>query len=137
MRFSTFWKVCDSPVWAGNITSTREVYREIGDVSKGDLIPWTDAHRDLFPAPTADEAAFVTRIFSEGHFQQIIERKKLLKGGRVADPFIIARAAITGATVVTLEEYKINGARIPNICERFGVSCVNLEGFMEKESWVF
>ena len=35
MRFSTFWKACDSPVWAGDITSTREVCREIWDVSKG------------------------------------------------------------------------------------------------------
>jgi hypothetical protein len=39
--------------------------------------------------------------------------------------------------VVTEEEKKANAARIPNVCEYFGVNCVNLEGFMERKGWAF
>ena len=37
----------------------------------------------------------MTRIYQVDRFQQNIEVKKLLKGGKNADPFVIARAAIT------------------------------------------
>ena len=32
---------------------------------------------------------------------------------------------------------KKNAAKIPNVCEHFGVHCTNVEGFMERESWTF
>lgn len=77
------------------------------------------------------------QIFAVPHFLQIIERKKLLKGGLNADPFIIARAHVIGAAVVTLEGEPPNGAKIPNICRHFGIPCMSLEGFMEAEDWTF
>ena len=62
----------------------------------------------------------------------------LVSGGKpVADPFVIARAKISGACVVTQEKKTDNAAKIPNVCDHFGIRCINLEGFMEKESWKF
>jgi len=66
--------------------------------------------------PTAREAEFVARIYAVPHFQQNIEQKKLLKGGRNADAFVIAKAAAEERCVVTIERYKTKAARIPNIC---------------------
>ncbi|MCZ6821218.1 MAG: DUF4411 family protein [Calditrichaeota bacterium] len=63
--------------------------------------------------------------------------KQRLKGTPVADPFVIASARIRQACVVTEEGKKKNAARIPNVCEYFGVDCTNLEGFMERERWRF
>ena len=37
--------------------------------------------------------------------------------------------------VVTLEGAPANAAKIPNICSHFGVGCIHLEGFMEREGW--
>jgi hypothetical protein len=91
----------------------------------------------VFPSPTPEEGAFVARIFQVKHFQNNIEGKKLLSGGFVADPFVIARAANAKATVVTMETLKPNAADIPNICEHFGVQCYSLEQFMESEGWEF
>jgi hypothetical protein len=71
------------------------------------------------------------------HFQQNIERQKLLKGGRNADPFVIARAAVAQCPVVSMEQFKDNAAKIPNICRHFGVECLSLEQFMEREGWEF
>jgi hypothetical protein len=79
----------------------------------------------------------VSAIFAVPHFQQNIEQQKLLKGGRNADPFVIARAMAEKRTVVTMELLKPNSAKIPNICAHFGVPCLTLEQFMESEGWQF
>jgi Domain of unknown function (DUF4411) len=71
------------------------------------------------------------------HFQQNIEQQKLLRGGKNADPFVIAKAAVECRTVVTMEQLKPNAAKIPNICRHFNVSCFTLEEFMEAENWQF
>lgn len=110
-RFPTLWEQFDELVDRGKITSTREVAREIEDGAVAALRDWAAGQRDLFPTPSAAEAAIVGQIFKVPHFLQIIERKKLLKGGLNADPFIIARAQATGRTVVTLEGEPPNGAK--------------------------
>ncbi|OAN79004.1 hypothetical protein A8B78_01200 [Jannaschia sp. EhC01] len=136
-RFPTLWEQFDELVVNGGITSTREVAREIEGDRVVALREWAAGQRDLFPAPNATEGGFVAQIFAVPHFLQIIEHKKLLKGGLNADPFIIARAHAIGGTVVTLEGEPPNGAKIPNICRHFGIPCVSLEGFMEEEDWTF
>ncbi|MEZ5578789.1 MAG: DUF4411 family protein [Candidatus Competibacteraceae bacterium] len=71
------------------------------------------------------------------HFQSNMERQKLIRGGRNADPFLIARAAATSSTVLTMEKPKQTYAKIPNICQHFSIPCVDLEQFMETEGWIF
>ena len=84
-----------------------------------------------------DEGPFVAGIYVVRHFQSNFEKQKILRGGRNADPFLIARAASVGATVLTMEQHKPNAAKIPNICTHFKIPCLDLRGFMEKEDWVF
>lgn len=136
-RFPTLWERFDALVGEGAILSTREVFREIEDGPIESLRTWAKDNEAVFSVPTAEEAAFVTRIFSVGHFQQNIEQQKLLKGGRNADPFIIARAAVAKCPVVTMEVLRANAAKIPNICEHFKIECLTLEQFMEREGWKF
>lgn len=120
------------------IVSTREVKREI-ETQDDDLTRWTETVPNLFSSPTRDVGSFVSTIYSVTHFQDNIERKKLLKGGLNADPFVVATAALQDpvGTVVTLERHKPNAVRIPNLCEYFDIPCLNLEGFMGEEGWVF
>ena len=136
-RFPTLWANFDALVADGSITSTREVLREIEDAPVESLRDWAKSNKELFPTPTANEGAFIAQIFTVTHFQQLIEQKKLLKGGKNADPFIVARAAIISGTVVTMEKEPKDGAKIPNICRHFNIPCVSLEGFMEAEDWEF
>lgn len=135
--FPTLWKQFNQLVANGQITSTREVMRELEVQGNETLQDWLNTTKELFPAPTANEAQFVTEIYAMTHFQQNIERKKLLKGGNVADSFVIARAKILSATVVTLERERPNSAKIPNICQHFKIPCVSLERFMKLENWSF
>jgi hypothetical protein len=135
-RFRTLWKLFDEMTAAGRFTSTREAFRELEDIG-GPAFEWAKDHRDLFVTPDAREGAMVARIYAVPHFQANIEKQKLYKGGRNADPFVIARAAVLGATVVTMEKLRENAAKIPNICAHFRVDCLDLETFMAKENWVF
>lgn len=136
-RFPTLWQHFDELIDEGRIVSTREVSREIANGPVESLRDWANDHGEVFTIPNADEGAFVGRIYGVPHFQQNIERQKLLKGGEVADPFVIAKAAVIEGTVVTLEQLRDNAVKIPNICDHFGIECMSLEDFMEAEGWEF
>lgn len=92
---------------------------------------------DFFEDPTAEELTFIAEIYSVQHFRQNLDKKKLLKGGPFADPFIIAKAKLKDAVVVTEESRPRNGARITNICDHFGIAYENLQGFLARENWTF
>ena len=136
-RFPSLWTRFDTIVAEGRLLSTREVLREIEDGPIESLRDWAASNHDLFATPTAAEGAFVANVYGVPHFQQNIEQQKILKGGRNADPFVIARAAVSEATVVTMELLRPHAAKIPNICDHFGVPWLSLEQFMEREAWVF
>jgi hypothetical protein len=60
-----------------------------------------------------------------------------MTGQPVADPFLIAAAQCCGGTVVTQERLKPNAAKIPNVCQHFGASCMTFEGFLKAKGWSF
>ena len=80
---------------------------------------------------------FVGEIFSVPHFHALVKEKSLLDGHPCADPFVIARAKVIDGCVVAEERQKPNAAKIPNVCEHFGIDCTNLQGFMQREGWTF
>lgn len=136
-RFPSLWANFDALVGDGGITSTREVLREIEDGSIEPLRNWSAENSSVFTVPTAAEGSFVSEIYAVSHFQQNIERQKLLRGGRNADPFVIAKARVSQLPVVTMEQFRPNAVKIPNICQHFGIECLSLEEFMEAEGWQF
>lgn len=141
-RFPTLWKSFDELVSQNYIVSVKEAYREIQKRNDG-VLEWANKHKDIFHQPSEQEAIFISKIFSVPHFQYLIEKKKLMTGGEVADPFVIAKAHSINATVVTLEGFDIKGnlkpnaSKIPNICNHYKIKCVNIEQFMEIEGWKF
>jgi len=100
--FPTLWQSFDHLVANGSIVSTREALREIEDGAPENCVQWAKQNAALFATPTTAEGGVVAKIYSVTHFQQNIEQQKLLKGGRNADPFIIARAAVEHRAVVTI-----------------------------------
>lgn len=135
-RFPTLWQRFDAMVAANSFISAREAFRELEDGLPAAFV-WAKANRSLFSAPTVDEAKIVADIYTVKHFQGNIETQKILKGGKNADPFLIARAVRNNGTVLTMEQLKPNAAKIPNICKHFNTPCVDLERFMELEGWTF
>jgi hypothetical protein len=136
--FKSVWTGLDALVLSGHLISTREVWNEIerGDVD-AHTNNWLKQRKHLFTTPTGSELQFVARIFQIPHFQALIGEKQRLTGTPVADPFVIACAKVRGGTVVTEERLKPQAAKIPNVCQRFSVPCMDLETFMQQQGWSF
>ncbi|MCH7612220.1 MAG: DUF4411 family protein [Candidatus Marinimicrobia bacterium] len=136
--FPSLWSKYDELIKQGKIISVREVKNEINKKrSESRLTKWVKNHKKIFFTPEKEELDFVVEIFRVRHFQALIRKKEQLEGTPVADPFVIAKAKVANACVVTEEIEKDNAARIPNICKHFGIECLKLEGFMKRENWKF
>ena len=135
-RFPSLWEKFDQAVKAESIISVREVFNEIEE--RGDrLSKWAKINRYFFQLPASEELGFVAEIFAVSHFQSLVRKQERLQCKPVADPFVIAKAKVLVGCVVAEEDMKPNASRIPNVCEHFGIDCLNLEGFMERENWMF
>lgn len=145
--FKDFWKKINQEVASGDLISTKEVRREIDNEGNSGkehekkgmdaVAVWAKSNSSLFTTPSSQELLFVNKIFLVPHFQQLIGQKQQQRGSPVADPFVIACAAHHKGSVVTEEKHKLNSAKIPTVCEHFGVSCTNLEGFLKAKGWSF
>jgi hypothetical protein len=137
-RFPSFWERFDEIVGGKRLISVREARLELKGKFDDPTIDRLRVHNNgFFEEPAVEELTFITRIYTIPHFRQNLDKKKLLQGGYFADPFIIAKARIKEATVVTEEDCPENGARIPNICGHFNIGCETLEGFLIRENWKF
>ncbi|WP_045726559.1 PIN domain-containing protein [Xanthomonas sp. GPE 39] len=136
--FKSIWAGLDGLVASGDLISTREVWNEMQlGVPNPHVQAWLDKNKHIFRVPQAAELQVVAHILAISHFQALIGTKQQLNGTPVADPFVIALAKTQGATVVTEEELKPNAAKVPNVCQHFGVPCMNLEQFMQVQGWSF
>jgi len=105
----------------------------IGDeLKRGDdeLASWVRSHPALFEA-VDDESTqaclvkVVEFVASEAHRMKVGAVEDFLSG---ADPWLIAQAMATNATVVTHERHHADVVKkflIPNVCDVFGVAWMN------------
>lgn len=137
-RFPSFWTAFDAAAAKGEIASVSEVHKEVERGAAAEFIlEWIASNRDFFRQPNEDELAALAQIFAVPHFQGLVGQRAILKGTPVADPFLIAAAMVNHGTVVTEERAKPNSAKIPNVCEHFEVSCLNLEDMLTALDWRF
>jgi predicted nucleic acid-binding protein len=135
-RFPTLWEKFDLLVNESRIFSVREVFKEF-EKKDDDILEWAKKNSVLFKIPNTEELQFIREIFQNQHFQILVSEKVRGIASSSADGFLIASAKIHDAVLVTTEKYKPNSAKIPNVCEHFKIPCIDLEEFMEQESWEF
>jgi hypothetical protein len=137
-HFPSFWDGIEELAAGGRLLSVKEVSKELELQNTSEHVAeWAERNRNLFGAPTEDEMTFVAAIFRVPHFQQLIGEKQRLTGMPVADPFLVARGKQIGGCVVTEEVLKPHAAKIPNVCEHFGVRSINVRQFLGELGWVF
>jgi hypothetical protein len=133
-RFPTIWNKISELVTSGDLQSVREVRREIEtNCPFPHIAEWTEQNRDIFKIPSDEEMKVVSEIFRTEQYQGLVKRSNILKGLPAADPFVIAAGKVHRGYVVTQEAFRGKGARIPTVCEDFGVKCINLEQFLAHE----
>lgn len=137
-RFPTFWEHLTALAAANRLQSVSEVWKELDRQNTRDfLLDWVKARQGLFTTPTQAETTFVAEIFAVTMFQALVKPKNRLKGSPVADPWVIARAAHLGASVVTEESTDPKLVRIPAVCSHFKIPCTNVQGVMAQEGWKY
>lgn len=136
--FPSFWTMVNEFVVAERLISVEQVFQELDQqAAEHHLVDWITSNRGVFKPPTEPELNVVAEIFQVAHFRQLVGQRQLQTGAVVADPFVIARARVAKACVVTQETLRPNAARIPNVCAHFGVECTNLAGLFQREGWRF
>ncbi len=134
--FPSFWNHFNGLVESGRLMSVWAVRKELeAQNTSAHLEHWLHTCHQIFSKPTEQEMACVTRIFQVRHFQQLIGKKQLLRGGDVADPWLVARGMTSGGIVVTEESPKPNAANIPAVCGHFGVRCASIREALASEGW--
>lgn len=135
-RFPSFWAHLNKLADESGLISVREVRKELDNQSTREhLAKWVDERKEIFYGPEPAEMAFVAGIFQIVQFQSLVKKKAILEGSPVADPWVIAAAAVRSGCVVTEESERPNSIRIPNVCRHFDIECTNLEGLMLREQW--
>ncbi|NRR34330.1 DUF4411 family protein [Oxalobacteraceae bacterium] len=109
-----------------SITSVSKELRE----GKDELAEWAIANPEIFLEVDDDETQInfgevANLVFGKAATMKTGAVEEFLSG---ADPWLIAKAMTTKATVVTHEAFHADVKRkflIPNICRHFGVSWIN------------
>lgn len=126
--FNPIWEKVADMIAAGTLISTVEVQDELKD---DDLVAWGKKNSQLFLPLTKEIQKKATAILSE--FPTMIKMKS--SGNSSADPFLIATASINGAIVVSderLGDPSTGDYHIPNVCNRYGISCITLNNFLDR-----
>lgn len=135
-----FWELFSNSIENGNIASVKEVRHEMKDrfSDEKEYLELLKHSDKLFPKLTHAEMFSLKRLMENKRVHDLISRKKRLAGKPLADPMLIAKAMqYENAVIVTEEEYKPNGIKIPNVCEMYNIKCINFRSFLIENKWRF
>jgi hypothetical protein len=117
----------------GTISSCVEVYQELL-VGGDDVSDFAEQNKHIFMDIDKKTAEVLREIFAK--YPELAMTEKT-----IADPFIVAHAKARGLTVVTSEKKSATTSptkpKVPNLCEQFGVKCINLAELLAELKMVF
>jgi hypothetical protein len=129
-----YWDWLDIQFQQGTIASVDMIGRELKD-GNDELAEWAKARPGHFikndDISTQQIFAEVVQAVMAGDYNAGNRDNFLAK----ADPWIIAKAKSIGAAVVTHESFvapNTKKVKVPNICQQFGVPCINTFQFLRE-----
>lgn len=131
-RFEEVWRKIEEKIRAGEFISTDECYNELARQfsNKTEQYTWFYGHKDMFKKPDDKESIIISQLLLNPKMRETVHQKNILENRPSADIYIVAKAKVLDATVVTNENYKPHSAQLPNLCEELVVSCISYDDFM-------
>lgn len=131
--FEGLWDTIEEKTASGEFISVDECYNELKRhySEDGEQFQGIKAHKYMFKNPDNEESIVISQLLQNPKMRETVHQKNILSNRPSADVYIVAKAKVLGATVVTNEKYKPNSAQLPNLCEELGVPYINYEDFME------
>jgi predicted nucleic acid-binding protein len=126
--FSGLWKRIEELFENGTAISSDEVFEEIQKGSD-ELVAWAEKRKEYF-YPSDESIQLKVKDILSKYGAMVTSAKK----PNAADPFVVALAAQMGCTLVTDEKRSGNERmpKIPNVCDAYGVRCVNFFSFLRE-----
>lgn len=130
--FPTFWTRLEEGINSNFIIASQLVLVEIEKKEDG-LYDWAKSQPKLFCPLTVEVQKAQSKIVNS--YPKLVSE---IKNRSMCDPWVIALAQISNATVVT-QEYQggINKPRIPDVCSQLNVPYMRVEDLIEKLKWKF
>lgn len=125
--FPTIWEKIEKHAAGSRLISPIEVYQEIKR-GEGYAYEWCKRNKKIFINPDKEQIKNLKSI--RKHYDKQHWEIQKGKPGFWADPWIIALALSKGAIVVTDE--KNETTKIPYICEKADVRCIDMFGFFSE-----
>lgn len=136
-----FWDWMDRAVSACDARSIETVYDELAD-GNDELAKWIKDRkgdsRFLMVTDLATQTVFreIAAYVQRGPYQAGAKAQFLAK----ADPWLVAKAKVIGATLVTHEKPSVDAKRrvpLPNICDAFGVPYTDIFTLLRNQTASF
>jgi Domain of unknown function (DUF4411) len=132
--FPSVWRVLSRAIEVGAAIAPREVYLELERSRNTEMFKWMKEHRVMFQPDTPELVAAVVAL--ERDFPNLVEYDKEPYD---ADPWVIALAEMTGASVLTGEKEtgtRVGGMtkprlKIPDVCRARGIRLASVSDFIE------
>jgi hypothetical protein len=133
-HFKTLWERIEQMFKGGELISHVEVYEEIIDGGYQEQVAWVKENKHIFrnydlPA----EGDFIARL---GKDDELFVHGRKQKANH-ADPWLVAQAKINNLTLVTEETGKGGAEKLPNVCSKYGIKCIDIFGLIQKKNWSF
>lgn len=136
-----FWDWLDVEQMHGHLDSIQSIYAELLE-GNDELADWAKERKESgwFLQNDDEETQLIFRQIAAWVMEQEFKRgaEEVFLGG--GDPWLIAKAKVTGATIVTQEIFEPLSKRkvkIPNVCRAFGVPCINTFDLLRRNGATF
>lgn len=131
-NFRGLWEKIGDLIDSGELIASEEVLVEL-ERKKDDLYEWARERRKMFLPIDEDVQKAVQELL--GKYPKLVGA---LKNRSMADPFVIALAQVHDCTVVSNEDFgREKKPKIPFVCKRLGLRCMNILGLIQEQGWRF
>ena len=130
VNMPSLWKRVDGLIDGGQLFATIEVLHELRQKAD-DAAAWASARPVMF-VPLDEAIQLEVRNILQRFPRLMMQMKKR----NAADPWVIALAALRGATVVTGEFGGTDQRpKIPYVCDQLGIGCLTFVAMIQEEKW--